>query len=119
MENVHPPGLCVLLLAISGAVYDVYKQKEEASARVRTIFKGSFIRQTMYNKLLPCLMPQPMNIGGMIRSRRDARERRFEKREELYGWLDDFHGEAKFERKLWVRKNDSQKMEFVEDALKE
>ena len=49
----------------------------------------------------------------------NARERRFEKREELYGWLDDLHGEAKFERKLCAHKNDSQKMEFVGDALKE
>ena len=48
----------------------------------------------------------------------NARERRFEKREELYGWLDDLHGEVKFERKLCVHKNDSQKIEFVGDALK-
>ena len=66
----------------------------------------------MYNKLLPRLVPQPANIGGMS-------ERRFEKREELCSWLDDLHGEAKFERNLCVHKNDSQKMESVWDALKE
>ena len=48
----------------------------------------------------------------------NACERRFEKREELYGWLDDLHGEVKFEHKLCVHKNDSQKIEFVGDALK-
>lgn len=93
--------------------------KEEASTRSRTIFKGSFIRQTFYNRLLPRLVPQPESIGGMIRSRRKARERRIEKQEELYRWLDDLMGEAEFERNLCVHEKGSQRMEFVGDALYE
>ncbi|KAI6145213.1 hypothetical protein BKA82DRAFT_4171063 [Pisolithus tinctorius] len=71
--------------------------KEEASARAHRIHKGSFIRQSLYNKLLPRVTPQPEHIGGMIRRRRKARERRLEVKDELRGWMDDLKRECRFE----------------------
>ncbi|KAG6333597.1 hypothetical protein ID866_5497 [Astraeus odoratus] len=73
---------------------------EEAAARTRPIFKGSFIRQTFSNRLLPRLVPQPENIGGIIRWRRSARERRLEKKEELRDWMDDLKRECALETEL-------------------
>ncbi|KAI6015081.1 hypothetical protein F5J12DRAFT_717170, partial [Pisolithus orientalis] len=61
------------------------------------IHKGSFIRQSLCNKLLSRIIPQPEHIGGMIRRRRKARERRLEVKDELRGWMDDLKRECRFE----------------------
>ncbi|KAL4076834.1 hypothetical protein V8B97DRAFT_2022103 [Scleroderma yunnanense] len=92
---------------------------EEAHARVRPIFKGSFIRQTLYNRLLPRIIPQPENIGGIIRWRRNARERRLENKDELHRWIDDLRKEARFERELCAHEQGPHKMEFLGNALNE
>ncbi|KIJ58426.1 hypothetical protein HYDPIDRAFT_113204 [Hydnomerulius pinastri MD-312] len=68
--------------------------------RPRTLFKGSFIRPTYYNKLLPRLSPQPPGISGMIHRRRVARDRRYALKEVLEGWMDDLKKECAFEATL-------------------
>ncbi|KAF9242299.1 hypothetical protein BU15DRAFT_44029, partial [Melanogaster broomeanus] len=75
----------------------------EEQARLRSrppIFKGSFIRPTFYNKLLPRLVPQPANISGMIYKRRMGRESRFANKELIEGWVEDLKMESKFEEAL-------------------
>lgn len=75
-------------------------QDWEAKLRRRPIFKGSFIRPTMDNKLLPRLIPQPAHITGMILRRRIARERRWEQRDILKSWTQDLRYESLFEYAL-------------------
>jgi len=75
-------------------------QDWEAKLRKRPIFKGSFIRPSFYNKLLPRLIPQPAHITGMIVRRRKARERRWEQRESLKSWAHDLRYESLFEYAL-------------------
>jgi len=77
-----------------------YKQEEQARLRTRTIFKGSFIRPTLYNRLLPRLVPQPVSISCMINKRRLRRERRYEQFVELTEWIKDLQMESAFERHL-------------------
>lgn len=72
----------------------------EAKLRSRPIFKGSFIRPSLDNKLLPRLIPQPAHITGMIVRRRLARERRWEQREILKSWAHDLRCESLFEDAL-------------------
>ncbi|OAX43758.1 hypothetical protein K503DRAFT_68041 [Rhizopogon vinicolor AM-OR11-026] len=72
----------------------------EAKLRKRPIFKGSFIRPSLDNKLLPRLFPQPDHITGMILHRRIARERRWEQRETLKSWAHDLRYEGLFEYAL-------------------
>lgn len=72
----------------------------EAKLRSRPIFKGSFIRPSLDNKLLPRLAPQPVHITGMIVRRRIARERRWEQREILKSWANDLRNESFFEDAL-------------------
>lgn len=72
----------------------------EAKLRSRPIFKGSFIRPSLDNKLLPRLIPQPAHISGMIVRRRRARERRWEQRETLKSWAHDLRYESLFEYAL-------------------
>ncbi|KIK44738.1 hypothetical protein CY34DRAFT_10873 [Suillus luteus UH-Slu-Lm8-n1] len=72
----------------------------EAKLRSRPIFKGSFIRPSLDNKLLPRLVPQPAHITGMIVRRRIARERRWEQREILKSWAKDLQDEGLFEDAL-------------------
>ncbi|KAG1835463.1 hypothetical protein EV424DRAFT_1308700 [Suillus variegatus] len=72
----------------------------EAKLRRRPIFKGSFIRPSLDNKLLPRLIPQPAHISGMIVRRRRARERRWEQRETLKSWAHDLRYESLFEYAL-------------------
>lgn len=75
-------------------------QNWEAKLRKRPIFKGSFIRPSLDNKLLPRLFPQPDHITGMICSRRIARERRGEQRGILKSWAFDLRYEGLFEYAL-------------------
>jgi hypothetical protein len=75
-------------------------QNWEAKLRKRPIFKGSFIRPSLDNKLLPRLFPQPDHITGMILHRRIARERRWEQRETLKSWAHDLRYEGLFEYAL-------------------
>ncbi|KAG1807501.1 uncharacterized protein BJ212DRAFT_1281944 [Suillus subaureus] len=72
----------------------------EAKLRSRPIFKGSFIRPSFDNKLLPRLIPQPAHITGMIVRRRLARDRRWEQRETLKSWAHDLRYESLFEHAL-------------------
>ncbi|KAF9224745.1 hypothetical protein BS17DRAFT_702366 [Gyrodon lividus] len=69
----------------------------QARLRQRPIFKGSFIRPTFYNKLLPRLVPQPASISGMIHKRRIGRDRRFLRKEEVAMWVEDLKMESAFE----------------------
>ncbi|KAH7929243.1 hypothetical protein BV22DRAFT_138322 [Leucogyrophana mollusca] len=66
----------------------------------RPIFKGSFIRPTLYNTLLPRLSPQPKAISAMIFKRRTARARRYDIKERLQSWTDDLRHESMFEAAL-------------------
>jgi hypothetical protein len=75
-------------------------QNWEAKLRKRPIFKGSFIRPSLDNKLLPRLTPQPAHITGMICRRRVARERRWEQRDTLKNWAHDLRYEGLFEYAL-------------------
>lgn len=77
-----------------------YKQEEQTRLRTRTIFKGSFIRPTLYNKLLPRLVPQPVSISCMINKRRLRRERRYEQLVELTDWIRALEMESAFEKQL-------------------
>ncbi|KAG2134109.1 hypothetical protein DEU56DRAFT_913777 [Suillus clintonianus] len=72
----------------------------EAKLRNRPIFKGSFIRPSFDNKLLPRLIPQPAHITGMIVRRRIARDRRWQQRETLKSWAHDLRYESLFEYAL-------------------
>lgn len=72
----------------------------EAKLRSRPIFKGSFIRPSFDNKLLPRLIPQPAHITGMIVRRRLARDRRWQQRETLKSWAHDLRCESLFEYAL-------------------
>ncbi|KAH0831113.1 hypothetical protein J3R83DRAFT_13679 [Lanmaoa asiatica] len=74
--------------------------EEQARLRTRTIFKGSFIRPTLYNKLLPRLVPQPVSISCMINKRRLRRQRRYEQSVELTEWIKDLEMESVFEKQL-------------------
>lgn len=87
----------------SSSTYKSSLQDWEAKLRKRPIFKGSFIRPSMDNKLLPRLIPQPAHITGMILRRRIARERRWEQRETLKGWAHDLRHEGLFEYALLKR----------------
>ncbi|KAG0699062.1 hypothetical protein DFH29DRAFT_877547 [Suillus ampliporus] len=73
----------------------------EAKLRKRPIFKGSFIRPSFENKLLPRLTPQPAHITGMIVRRRIARGRQWEQRETLKSWAHDLRYESLFEYALF------------------
>lgn len=77
-----------------------YTQEEQAHLHTRTIFKGSFIRPTLYNKLLPRLVPQPVSISCMIHKRRLVRERRYQQSVEVIEWLKDLQMECVFEKQL-------------------
>ena len=77
-----------------------YKQEEQARLRTRTVFKGSFMRPTLYNRLLPRLVPQPVSISCMINKRRLRRERRYEQSVELTEWIKDLQMESAFEKQL-------------------
>ncbi|KAI6026009.1 hypothetical protein EDC04DRAFT_3116499 [Pisolithus marmoratus] len=98
-------------------IYQVFK--EEASVRTRRIHKGSFIRQSLYNKLLPRIIPQPEHIGGMIRRRRRARERRLGTKDELRGWMDDLKRECRFELAAVGREHYGRAGEYYGNALGE
>lgn len=93
--------------------------REEASVRTRRIHKGSFIRQSLYNKLLPRIIPQPEHIGGMIRRRRKARERRLGVKSELRGWMDDLKRECRFELTAVGRAHHGREGEYYGNALGE
>lgn len=72
----------------------------EAKLRSRPIFKGSFIRPSFDNRLLPRLIPQPAHITGMIVRRRRAREHRWVQRGTLKSWAHDLQCEDLFEKEL-------------------
>ncbi|KAI0074123.1 hypothetical protein K474DRAFT_1602040 [Panus rudis PR-1116 ss-1] len=76
--------------------------------RTRPILTGGYMRPTHTNPPLPHMKPQPLHISCMIRWRRQAFERRFERRTELYGWHHDMRMEAQFERNLlrWNKRID-------------
>ncbi|KAG9313758.1 hypothetical protein JVU11DRAFT_6116 [Chiua virens] len=74
--------------------------EEQARLGTRTIFKGSFIRPTLYNKLLPRLVPQPVHVSCMISKRRLRRDRRYEQSVQLTEWIKDLEMECGFERHL-------------------
>ncbi|KAG8215997.1 hypothetical protein J3R82DRAFT_7988 [Butyriboletus roseoflavus] len=74
--------------------------EEQTRLRTRTIFKGSFIRPTLYNRLLPRLVPQPVSISCMINKRRLRRERRYEQSVELTERIRDLEMECAFEKQL-------------------
>ncbi|KAI6115339.1 hypothetical protein EDD16DRAFT_1482905 [Pisolithus croceorrhizus] len=98
-------------------IHQVFVQ--EAYVRTRRIHKGSFIRQSLYNKLLPRIIPQPEHIGGMIRRRRKARERRLGVRDELRGWMDDLKRECRFELAAVGREHYRREGEYYGNALGE
>ena len=77
-----------------------YKQEEQVRLRTRTIFKGSFFRPTLYNRLLPRLVHQPVSISCMIHKRRLNRERRYEQSVQLTEWIKDLQMESAFEKQL-------------------
>lgn len=77
-----------------------YQQDEQARQHTHTIFKGSFIRPTLYNKLLPRLVPQPVGTSCMIHKRRLGRERRYAQSVQLTEWIKDLEMECAFERQL-------------------
>ncbi|KAF8839719.1 hypothetical protein BDN67DRAFT_952994 [Paxillus ammoniavirescens] len=81
--------------------------QEQARLRRRPIFKGSFIRPTYYNKLLPRLVPQPASISGMIHKRRTGRDKRFAQKEEVAGWMEDLKMESAFEQALLAERGGS------------
>ncbi|KIK93619.1 hypothetical protein PAXRUDRAFT_503286 [Paxillus rubicundulus Ve08.2h10] len=81
---------------------------EQARLRHHPIFKGSFIRPTYYNKLLPRLVPQPASISGMIHKRRIGRNKRFAQKEEVAGWMEDLKMESAFEQALLAEQGGSQ-----------
>ncbi|KAF8452446.1 hypothetical protein L210DRAFT_3468333 [Boletus edulis BED1] len=74
--------------------------EDQARLRTRTIFKGSFMRPTLYHRLLPRLVPQPVSISCMINKRRLRRERRYGQSLELMEWIKDLQMESAFEKQL-------------------
>ncbi|KAF8557488.1 hypothetical protein OG21DRAFT_1406915 [Imleria badia] len=74
--------------------------EEQARLRTRTIFKGSFLRPTLYNRLLPRLVHQPASVSCMIHKRRLNRERRYEQSVQLTEWIKDLQMESAFEKQL-------------------
>lgn len=69
----------------------------EESQRKRPWLTGGFIRPSYFNKPLPRLKPQPVNISGMLRFRRAARERRHLLMEEMDELRRDIHREQELE----------------------
>ena len=61
---------------------------------------GSIIPATLYNKPLPRLKPQPINITGIIVSRHRKRAARQQQMEDLSELINDLKRECEFETAL-------------------
>ncbi|KAF9553461.1 hypothetical protein CPC08DRAFT_754223 [Agrocybe pediades] len=80
----------------------MYRTMDEAIAQRNTpIYTGSFIRPSLYNVPLPRMKPQPLATTMIYLKRRKARQRRYEKKEELQEYLQDLQIEQQFEEELW------------------
>ncbi|KAH7882917.1 hypothetical protein F5I97DRAFT_1938831 [Phlebopus sp. FC_14] len=91
-------------------------RQEAAAILHKPIFTGTFIRPTVFNRILPRLRPQPAYFGGMIRWRRLARERRYEVKTRLDSWIDDLRRESQFEAELL---QDNPEKKVFNDALRD
>jgi hypothetical protein len=68
--------------------------------RNRPILTGTYLRATLFNKVMPRMRNQPEAVGRMIRRRRAARERRHDKLGYAIESIKDLHTERVFERSL-------------------
>jgi len=75
-------------------------QDEAIARRNQPIYTGSFIRPTFYNVPLPRMKPQPMATSMIYLKRRTARQRRYDKKEELQEYLHDLQIEQQLEEDL-------------------
>ncbi|CAE6480901.1 unnamed protein product [Rhizoctonia solani] len=68
--------------------------------RNRPILTGGFMRPTLFNKLVPRMVRQPIHLSMMIRRRRIARAQRLDEQRRLMEWKRDVIRERAFEASL-------------------
>ncbi|CAE6402139.1 unnamed protein product [Rhizoctonia solani] len=81
---------------------DIYRRELEwiYQMRNRPILTGGFMRPTLFHKLVPRMIRQPIHLSMMIRRRRLARLQRLEEQRRLVEWKRDIIREREFESRL-------------------
>ncbi|CAE6472667.1 unnamed protein product [Rhizoctonia solani] len=81
---------------------DIYRRELEwiYQMRNRPILTGGFMRPTLFNKLVPRMVRQPIHLSMMIRRRRIARAQRLDEQRRLMEWKRDVIRERAFEASL-------------------
>ncbi|KDN45491.1 hypothetical protein RSAG8_04815, partial [Rhizoctonia solani AG-8 WAC10335] len=81
---------------------DIYRRELEwiYQMRNRPILTGGFMRPTLFHKLVPRMVRQPIHLSMMIRRRRLARARRLDEQRRLMEWKLDIVREREFESRL-------------------
>ncbi|KEP48815.1 complex 1 LYR-like protein [Rhizoctonia solani 123E] len=81
---------------------DIYRRELEwiYQMRNRPILTGGFMRPTLFNKLVPRMVRQPIHLSMMIRRRRIARAQRLDEQRRLMEWKRDVVRERAFEASL-------------------